>query len=109
MKWGEVNEYRQFAKIGALSVALHIVAFVLALKIPSLVQPELPQRVIVQHKTPLYFPQELTQKAKSATRRTFLFITNLQVILCTGAPVQMARNSTIASVAATIRLRAGQS
>ncbi len=65
MKWGEVNEYRQFAKIGALSVALHIVAFVLALKIPSLVQPELPQRVIVQHKTPLYFPQELTQKAKN--------------------------------------------
>jgi TonB family protein len=70
MNWRDAKSYRQFMAIGAASVLLHIVAFVLALQIPSLVQPPLPQRVIVQHKTPLYFPRELTQRAANRNKVT---------------------------------------
>jgi TonB family protein len=70
LDWGSERSSRQFAAIGAGSVLLHLIAFLLALKIPSLVQPRLPERVIVQHKTPLYFPRELTQKAPNRNKIT---------------------------------------
>ena len=63
LHWSGGYSGKQFAMIGAASVLLHVVIFVLALQIPSLVQDRAPQYVVVEHKTPLYFPQELTQKA----------------------------------------------
>jgi TonB family protein len=50
------------------SILVHALAFVLALQLPSFVEPNLPERVVVEHKTPLYFPQELTQKAKNRNK-----------------------------------------
>lgn len=69
MEWN-IHSGRQFAYIGAVSVLLHLVIFVVALRIPSLVQPRLPEAVIVEHKTPLYFPKELTQKAPNKGKPT---------------------------------------
>lgn len=68
MDWHGDQSNRQFAAIGASSVVLHFIIFLLALKIPSLVQPNLPDRVIVEHRTPLYFPRELTQKAPNRNK-----------------------------------------
>jgi outer membrane biosynthesis protein TonB len=68
MDWHGDQSNRQFAIIGASSVLLHFIIFLLALKIPSLVQPNLPDRVIVEHRTPLYFPRELTQKAPNRNK-----------------------------------------
>jgi outer membrane biosynthesis protein TonB len=70
LNWGGGYSNRQFAAIGAGSVLLHIVAFVLALQIPSLVQPSAPRYIVVEHKTPLYFPRELTQKAPNKGKVT---------------------------------------
>jgi TonB family protein len=68
LNWQDARAFRQWAKIGATSVLFHAIVFVLALQIPSLVQPNPPERVVVKHKTPLYFPQELTQKAKNRNK-----------------------------------------
>lgn len=70
MDWHDARSNRQFIAIGASSVLLHFIAFLLALKIPSLVQPRLPEHLIVEHKTPLYFPRELTQKAPNRNKPT---------------------------------------
>src|ERR1700722_2362800 len=68
MEWQGERSNRQFAAVGTGSVLLHLVAFLLALKIPSLIQQRLPERVIVEHRTPLYFPRELTQKAPNRNK-----------------------------------------
>ena len=68
MDWSGARSYKRTALVGAGSVLLHAFVFVLALQLPSLVQPRLPERVLVVHKTPLYFPQELTQKAKNRNK-----------------------------------------
>jgi len=70
MEWHSAESKRQMAGVGVASLLLHVVVFVLALQIPSLVQPNPPERVIVEHKTPLYFPRELTQKAPNKNRPT---------------------------------------
>ena len=70
MEWHGAHSNRQFLIVGASSVLLHFIAFLLALKIPSLVQPNLPERVMVEHRTPLYFPRELTQKAPNRNKPT---------------------------------------
>ena len=69
MDW-QMHSSRQFVYIGIVSVTLHLVVFVLALRLPSLVQDRLPEHVVVEHKTPLYFPQELTQKAPNKRKPT---------------------------------------
>ncbi len=69
MEWN-IHSSRQFVYIGAASVLLHLLLFIGALQIPSLVQPRLPEAVIVEHRTPLYFPKELTQKAPNKGKPT---------------------------------------
>jgi outer membrane biosynthesis protein TonB len=64
----EVRSNRQIAAIGAGSLLVHLIAFLIATEIPSLVQQSHPERVIVEHKTPLYFPRELTQKASNRNK-----------------------------------------
>lgn len=68
MEWLGPRAYRQFAAVGVGSVLLHLLVFLLALRIPSLIQPGPPERIIVEHKTPLYFPRELTQKAPNKNK-----------------------------------------
>ena len=68
MDWERGRSSKRTVAVISASVLLHALAFVLALQLPSLVQPNLPGRVVVQHKTPLYFPQELTQKAKNKNK-----------------------------------------
>jgi len=70
MEWHSAESKHQIAGVALGSVLLHVVVFVLALQIPSLVQPNLPEHVIVEHKTPLYFPRELTQKAPNKNKPT---------------------------------------
>jgi outer membrane biosynthesis protein TonB len=62
---GPTRSYRQIAAIGAGSVLIHLAIFLFVLEVPSLVQQTHPERVIVEHKTPLYFPKELTQKERN--------------------------------------------
>ena len=70
MEWHSAESKRQVAGVAVASVLLHVVVFALALRIPSLVQPNPPARVILEHKTPLYFPRELTQKAPNKNKPT---------------------------------------
>lgn len=69
MEW-HAHSSHQFLYVGSASIFIHAIAFLLALQIPSLVQDRLPERVVVEHKTPLYFPQELTQKAPNKRKPT---------------------------------------
>jgi outer membrane biosynthesis protein TonB len=57
------RSYRQIAAIGVASVLIHLAIFIFVLEVPSLVQQTHPERIVVEHRTPLYFPKELTQKA----------------------------------------------
>ena len=60
----EARSYGQLTLIAAGSLLVHIVVFTFAVEFPSLVQRTEPERLVVEHKTPLYFPRELvTQKA----------------------------------------------
>ncbi len=70
MEWHSAESKRQIAVVAVASVLFHAVVFVLGLEIPSLVQPNLPEHLIVEHKTPLYFPRELTQKAPNKNKPT---------------------------------------
>jgi len=58
----EPRTYRQLAAIGAGSVLVHLIVFLIAIKIPTFVEQSHPERLVVEHRTPLYFPRELTQK-----------------------------------------------
>jgi TonB family protein len=68
MDWQGERSHRQFVKVAAVSLIVHFFLFLLALRIPSLVQDTSPKQLIVEHKTPLYFPQELTQKAPNKNK-----------------------------------------
>jgi outer membrane biosynthesis protein TonB len=70
LNWRDRRSSRQLVAIGAGSVLLHVIVFVLALQIPSLVQPALPKPRILLHNTPLYFPRELTQKSPNHNKVT---------------------------------------
>jgi TonB family protein len=60
----EARSYRQLAVIALGSLLVHLIVFTFAVEFPSLVQRTEPEHLIVEHKTPLYFPRELiTQKA----------------------------------------------
>jgi TonB family protein len=64
----DVRSYRQIAAIGAGSVLFHLVVFLFAIEIPSFIDsPPTPPRV-VERRTPLYFPLELTQKAPNRNK-----------------------------------------
>jgi len=69
MEWN-IHSSRQFVAIGAASVFVHFLFFILALQLPNFVQRRLPERVVVEHRTPLYFPRELTQKAPNKNKPT---------------------------------------
>jgi TonB family protein len=64
----ERRSYRQLAAIGLASLLLHIAIFIFVLEVPSLVQQTHPERIMVEHRTPLYFPKELTQKAPNRSK-----------------------------------------
>jgi hypothetical protein len=64
------RSYRQIIAIGTGSVLVHLIVFILGLELPSVMQNRQPERVIVEHKTPLYFPRELTQKAPNRNKVT---------------------------------------
>ncbi len=69
MDWN-IHSSRQFVVIGAASLLLHLVFFVVAMQLPSFVQHSTPERLIVENRTPLYFPRELTQKAPNKNKPT---------------------------------------
>jgi outer membrane biosynthesis protein TonB len=58
----DTRSYRQIAAIGAGSLLVHLIVFLIAIKIPAFVEQTHPERLVVEHRTPLYFPRELTQK-----------------------------------------------
>jgi outer membrane biosynthesis protein TonB len=60
--------YRHLAAIGVASVLIHLAIFIFVLEVPSLVQQTHPERIVVEHRTPLYFPKELTQKAPNRNK-----------------------------------------
>jgi outer membrane biosynthesis protein TonB len=59
---------RHIAAIGAASLLIHLAVFIFILEVPSLVQQTHPERIVVEHRTPLYFPKELTQKAPNRNK-----------------------------------------
>jgi TonB family protein len=63
-----LRSYRQIAAIGAASVLIHLAIFIFVLEVPSLVQQTHPERIIIEHRTPLYFPKELTQRAPNRNK-----------------------------------------
>jgi outer membrane biosynthesis protein TonB len=64
----DTHSVRQLAAIAAGSLLVHLIVFLVVVKVPSLVQQSHPERLIVEHKTPLYFPRELTQKAANRSK-----------------------------------------
>jgi TonB family protein len=70
MRWRGARSDRQTVLVGSSSILLHVIGFLLAVKIPSFVQQSTPEPVVVVHRTPLYFPRELTQKAPNRNKPT---------------------------------------
>jgi len=64
----ERRSHRQIAAIGVASLLIHLAVFIFVLEVPSLVQQTHPERIVVEHRTPLYFPKELTQKAPNRNK-----------------------------------------
>jgi TonB family protein len=62
------RSYGQLAAIGTASLLIHLAVFIFVLEVPSLVQQTHPERIVVEHRTPLYFPKELTQKAPNRNK-----------------------------------------
>jgi len=65
---GDPRSFRQLSILFAGSMLVHFVAFLFALQLPSFIGRRVPERVIVEHRTPLYFPRELTQKAPNRNK-----------------------------------------
>jgi TonB family protein len=60
----DARSYSQLALIAAGSLLVHLLVFTFVVEFPSLVQRSEPEHLVVEHKTPLYFPRELiTQRA----------------------------------------------
>ena len=60
----DARSYSHLAMIAAGSLLLHFVVFAFVIEFPAFVERIEPERRVVEHRTPLYFPRELiTQKA----------------------------------------------
>lgn len=69
LEWPDQRTGPKWVLILAASVALHVVFFTFAIRVPSLIGRRLPEHQIVVHKIPLYLPPDLmTQKARNTVR-----------------------------------------
>jgi hypothetical protein len=68
LEWPQARTRSQWAGIYGASIALHLLFFFAAARIPSLVTPEMPERRVVPAHVTLYLPKNSRKKLRIARR-----------------------------------------